>query len=224
MLNKILKFGCKILFTLVIFLSCCIIMFKFLNFMETQDDILKIKNTPTNVIENTIVESKTENEIIETQNETLQTQNTVQETPAETKVEEEPKVEETVKEETTVVQQVEQIPVSRGVSERKEEEGWIKFTATYYCPCSKCCGKNDRITASGARATQGVTVAMPKGYALGSKVLLKDTKGNVLNGGNPYIVQDRGGAIQGNRIDIFVDSHQEALRLGRKTVYLKVVN
>ena len=41
--------------------------------------------------------------------------------------------------------------------------------------------------------------------------------------GHTYTVEDRGGAIKGNKIDIYVDSHQEALKLGRKTnvpVYL----
>lgn len=33
-------------------------------------------------------------------------------------------------------------------------------TVTHYCTCSTCCGKSDGITASGLRATPGVTVAV----------------------------------------------------------------
>lgn len=110
---------------------------------------------------------------------------------------------------------------SRGNVDRKNE--WIQFTATGYCPCKKCCGKTNGITASGAKAQAGVTVAMPKGYSFGTKLLIKDTKGNLLNSGKSYVVQDRGGAIKNKKIDIFFNSHAEALKFGKRTVYLKVV-
>ncbi len=110
---------------------------------------------------------------------------------------------------------------SRGNIDRNSE--WIKFTATGYCPCSKCCGKTNGITASGAKAQAGVTIAMPKGYSFGTKILLKDTNDNLLNSGKSYIVQDRGGAIKNKKIDIFFNSHAEALKFGKRTVYLKVV-
>lgn len=92
---------------------------------------------------------------------------------------------------------------------------WQKFTATAYCPCAQCCGKTNGITASGAKAKAGVTVAMSSKYAFGTKIEIK--------GMGTYIVQDRGGAIGSNRIDIFFNTHQEALNFGRKTVYLRVV-
>lgn len=111
---------------------------------------------------------------------------------------------------------------SRGNIDRTTDN-WIKFTATGYCPCSKCCGKTNGITSSGAKAQAGVTVAMPKGYSFGTKLLIKDTNGNLLNDGETYVVQDRGGAIKNNKIDIFFSSHSEALKFGKRTVYLKVV-
>ena len=111
---------------------------------------------------------------------------------------------------------------SRGNIDRTTDN-WIKFTATGYCPCSKCCGKTNGITSSGAKAQAGVTVAMPKGYSFGTKLLIKDTNGNLLNSGETYVVQDRGGAIKNNKIDIFFNSHSEALKFGKRTVYLKVV-
>lgn len=111
---------------------------------------------------------------------------------------------------------------SRGNIDRTTDN-WIKFTATGYCPCSKCCGKTNGITSSGAKAQAGVTVAMPKGYSFGTKLLIKDTNENLLNGGETYVVQDRGGAIKNNKIDIFFNSHSEALKFGKRTVYLKVM-
>lgn len=99
--------------------------------------------------------------------------------------------------------------------ETTSNSGFVAFTATAYCGCSKCCGKSTGITASGAKARQGVTVAMSSKYPFGTKVEIK--------GMGTYIVQDRGGAINGNRIDIYFDSHSEALNFGRRTVYLRIV-
>lgn len=93
--------------------------------------------------------------------------------------------------------------------------GYIAFTATGYCPCKKCCGKTNGVTASGAKAKAGITVAMSSKYKFGTKVEIK--------GMGTYTVQDRGGAIQGNKIDIYFNTHQEALNFGRRTVYLKVI-
>lgn len=33
-------------------------------------------------------------------------------------------------------------------------------TVTHYCTCSRCCGKSDGITASGRKATPGISVAV----------------------------------------------------------------
>jgi 3D (Asp-Asp-Asp) domain-containing protein len=87
------------------------------------------------------------------------------------------------------------------------------FETTAYCACSKCCGKSDGITASGTRAAQGRTIAAPSTYDFGTEIEID---------GNIYVVEDRGGAIKDNRIDIFFDSHQEANNYGRKTVEGKV--
>lgn len=91
-----------------------------------------------------------------------------------------------------------------------------KFDITFYCPCELCCGKSPDdeaygITATGTVATAGHTIAVdPDVIAFESRVIIE---------GMDYVyhAEDRGGAIKQNRIDIFVDSHEEALQLGRKT-------
>ena len=85
------------------------------------------------------------------------------------------------------------------------------YKITAYCSCSKCCGKTTGRTASGTQATAGRTVAAPAKFAFGTKLNI---------GGHIYTVEDRGGAIQGNRIDIYVNSHSAALQWGVK--YLPV--
>lgn len=81
-----------------------------------------------------------------------------------------------------------------------------EFKLTAYCPCTKCCGKNDGITATGTKATAGRTVAVdPKKIPYGTELIIN---------GNTYIAEDCGGVIKGNIIDIYFDSHKEALNFG----------
>ena len=80
----------------------------------------------------------------------------------------------------------------------------------------KRCGKADGITASGDKATEGVTVATDKSIPFGTKIYI--------DGVGERIVQDRGGAINGNRIDLYFDSHQEALNFGRQTKQVTILN
>ena len=99
------------------------------------------------------------------------------------------------------------------VVEEVREYDVVTFETTAYCACAACCGKSDGITASGARATAGRTIAAPRTYAFGTEIEID---------GNVYVVEDRGGAIKGNRIDIFFDSHSAANQYGRRTVEGKV--
>ena len=94
-------------------------------------------------------------------------------------------------------------------------EGWIWANVSAYCACSKCCGKTNAITASGTYATAGRTIAAPSNYKFGTKIELE--------GMGTYVVEDRGGAITGNKIDVYFNSHSEALAFGRKRIRMKVV-
>lgn len=79
------------------------------------------------------------------------------------------------------------------------------YKITAYCSCAKCCGKTNGITAMGTHATSGRTVAASSKFSLGTKLNIN---------GHTYTVEDRGGAITGNKIDIYVNSHAEALAWG----------
>lgn len=85
-----------------------------------------------------------------------------------------------------------------------------EFVITHYCACGKCTLDGDGITASGTKATAGRTIAAdPDVLPMGSTVIID---------GHTYTVEDVGGAIKGKRIDIFMDSHEEALQAGVRTV------
>lgn len=210
---------------------CIIFIPKLLNFMETQHDILKINNqsqiftinNKQNIVCNTVkisqdvpIPEDIKNKMIENYKNQKEKQRLEQERiklEQEKKAQEEQKAKENQKpiEGSKVQTQVS----SRGDLNYRTENEWIKFTATAYCGCSKCCGKSTGITASGTKATQGRTVAMPSSYKFGTKIEIQ--------GIGTYIVEDRGAAIKGNRIDIYFSNHQSALNFGRKPVYLKVV-
>lgn len=90
-----------------------------------------------------------------------------------------------------------------------------KYKVTAYCACVKCCGKTNGITASGRKATANHTVAAPSTFAFGTELVIN---------GKTYTVEDRGGAIQGNRIDVYMNSHAEALAWGVRYLNVDIVN
>lgn len=91
-------------------------------------------------------------------------------------------------------------------------------TVYHYCACAKCCGKSvDNpaygVTRSGTVATAGRTIAVdPDIIPLGSEVVVN---------GNTYIAEDTGGAIKGYTVDIYCESHGEALEKGMYQTEIK---
>lgn len=104
-----------------------------------------------------------------------------------------------------------------------------EYKLTAYCPCSKCCGKwgeNRPIDANGNM----IVVTASGRYAKANWTVAADTSAlpfgtRIYINGHEYEVQDRGGAVKGNKIDIYFDDHQEALNFGVQyaEVLIKVV-
>jgi uncharacterized protein YabE (DUF348 family)/3D (Asp-Asp-Asp) domain-containing protein len=70
------------------------------------------------------------------------------------------------------------------------------------------------VTASGERARYGVVAVDPRVIPLGTKLYIES-----LNGAWTYglaTALDTGGAIKGNKIDLYFDTEKEALKFGRK--------
>lgn len=82
------------------------------------------------------------------------------------------------------------------------------FKVTHYCACTICTWGSG-ITASGKPVAEGMIAADWRVLPKGTKVYLK--KGDSLQ---EFVVEDRGGAINGNKIDVYVPSHDQALRMG----------
>ena len=104
-------------------------------------------------------------------------------------------------------------------SEVANEWESVQMRVTAYCPCPKCCGNySDGITASGHRISQGDRfVAADRAYPFGTEMIIPGYKSD-----QPVKVLDRGGAIQGTRLDVFFNSHQEALNWGVRYLNVKI--
>ncbi len=92
-----------------------------------------------------------------------------------------------------------------------------EFEITYYDSCYKCCGKTNGITASGAKVQEGVTVAADTSvFPMGSKIYIE--------GIGWRTVQDRGGAIKGNKLDIYIsDCHNSPMPYNKQKLNVWVV-
>ena len=91
------------------------------------------------------------------------------------------------------------------------------YLGTYYITgydiCYECCGKIDGITASGAKATVGRTIAAPSNLPFGTKLYIE--------GIGERIVEDRGGSISGQRLDLLCNNHSECYTItGYYEVYI----
>lgn len=104
----------------------------------------------------------------------------------------------------------------------------IKMMATAYEAGPRSTGKRpgDKgygITASGARAKRGTVAVDPRVIPLGTKLYVKSLTKGVPDYGFA-IAQDTGGAIKGNRIDLFMNTVWECMQFGRRPVMVYVLN
>lgn len=83
--------------------------------------------------------------------------------------------------------------------------------------CGKAPGSSGYgITSSGARATAWCTLAAGKGYPVGT-IMYIPYFANKPNGGW-FVVQDRGGAISNNKVDIYMNTYNECISFGRRNL------
>ena len=104
-------------------------------------------------------------------------------------------------------------------SEQADEWQTVRMRVTAYCPCAKCCGRySDGKTANGHKIHPGdAFLAADKKYAFGTEMIVAGYKNE-----EPVKVLDRGGAIRGNRLDVFFHCHEEALKWGVRYIDVKV--
>ena len=185
----------------------------------TLDEILKSYSP---IIEKIVVEQETipyetitkdaSQGVAETKNKVIQQgEDGIKEITYKVKYQNEEEIEKIKLSETVIKEPIDRIvQIQRNITSRagstivnSNNNGTTKiFKVTAYCSCAKCCGKVSHTTASGATTVEGVTIAADPSIPFGTKLMIND---------HVYTVQDRGGAIKGNHIDIYMSSHSKAL-------------
>ncbi len=89
------------------------------------------------------------------------------------------------------------------------------INASAYTSAADECGKSDGITASGIKVQANRTLACPPAYPFGVKVYIE--------GMGVYTCEDRGGAIKGNKFDIYMETKTEAFAFGRRELIAYVI-
>ena len=129
------------------------------------------------------------------------------------KIEERKLVQEEITEEEIETFENEEI-IEEDVPEEINKQ-WVTFELSAYCPCEYCCDTYTGITASGLNVEVGMCAA-PDNIPFNSICAIPEL-GMELN------VQDRGGYIMNTydglvRLDVYFNSHEEALEFGRRVV------
>ena len=111
-------------------------------------------------------------------------------------------------------EQIEETTVE-SVDEDINDVEWLEFQATFYIKCGPGM-KGDGITYTGTMATEGRTIAVdPNVIPLGTRVYI--------DGYGERIAEDTGGAIKGNKIDIYVDDVSSIPPEGIITIRLRIL-
>ena len=104
----------------------------------------------------------------------------------------------------------------------KQAEKWAnlpkeKFmvNASAYTAAADECGKSNGITSSGLLVEENRTLACPPSFPFGTKIYI--------DGIGERRCEDRGGAIKGNHVDIYMQTKSEAFAFGRRTLEAYVV-
>lgn len=94
-------------------------------------------------------------------------------------------------------------------------KGKFTINASAYTAAADECGKSDGITASGVKVKEKRTIACPPRFPFGTKLKI--------DGYGTYTCEDRGGAIKGNHIDIYMTTKAQAFSFGRRNLLAEIV-
>ncbi len=85
------------------------------------------------------------------------------------------------------------------------------FKVTAYCGCEQCCGvyAQNRDIVTGA-----IGEPLINNYSIAVDPNIIPYYSTVYINGQAYVAHDTGGAIKGNRIDIYFENHQDAVNFG----------
>lgn len=115
-----------------------------------------------------------------------------------------------------IEEQIEQIKRIKQMREKYKNNYMYSFegVVTAYSPYEESTGKSPddpdfKVTASGTIATQGRTIAMDKIFPFGTLVKIEGFNG-------VFRVEDRGFKIKGNRVDVYFEDVDDAIKFGKQ--------
>lgn len=88
-----------------------------------------------------------------------------------------------------------------------------EFKLTAYCSCEECCGKWAYDRPNGI-VYGAIGEELKEGYSIAVDPDVIPYRSEVIINGKTYKAQDCGGAIKGNRIDVYFEDHNDALDFG----------
>jgi 3D (Asp-Asp-Asp) domain-containing protein len=115
-----------------------------------------------------------------------------------------------------IEEQIKRIKQAKQVKEKYKNNYIYSFegVVTAYSPYEESTGKSPddpdfKVTASGTIATQGRTIAMDQRFPFGTLVKIEGFN-------EVFRVEDRGSAIKGNRIDLYFENVEDAIKFGKQ--------
>ena len=102
----------------------------------------------------------------------------------------------------------------RGVDTQANEPVSLgEFKLTAYCSCEKCCGIWAYNRPNGI-VYGAIGEELKENYSIAVDPDVIPYRSEVIINGKTYKAQDCGGAIKGNRIDVYMNDHNDALKFG----------
>lgn len=122
-----------------------------------------------------------------------------------------------------IKEQIKRIKQTKQVKEKYKNNYLYSFEGivTAYSPYEESTGKSPddpdfKVTASGTIATQGRTIAMDQRFPFGTLVKIEGFN-------EVFRVEDRGSAIKGNRIDLYFENVEDAIKFGKQKRKIYVI-
>ena len=122
-----------------------------------------------------------------------------------------------------IEERIERIKQAKQIKEKYKNNYIYSFegVVTAYSPYEESTGKSPddpdfKVTASGVIATQGRTIAMNKKFPFGTLVKIEGFD-------DVFRVEDRGFKIKGNRVDVYFDSVEDAIKFGKQKRKIYVI-
>lgn len=131
------------------------------------------------------------------------------------------KVEKSVESKKVVQKEIKQVKATAS-KKSNDNDSWDTYSVTAYTAGKESTGKSygDKdygITASGEKVKDNHTLACPKSIEFGTKIYIPYFD-------NTFVCEDRGGAIVSGKLDVYMDSLQDAKDFGRRQLKIKIID